>query len=138
MKKFTTPCFVRIDRIEDREPLAKWLREIGYKRDPSSRDRNSPYFITEPRHVYGPMFVHTNGYIAGFQKLRPQSIDCGKNVELFKAIAALNDTDDYMQWFVMITDNGEKWKLERDKETHYGYLGFAHKATPSELIEHFR
>lgn len=61
-------------------------------------------------------------------------IDCGENIELFLAIAALRDDSDYMQWF---TDDNI-WELNNDDlPSRYMQLN-GHKATVEELIKHFK
>ena len=65
-------------------------------------------------------------------------IDCGENIALFLAIAALRDDSDYMQWFT----DGEKWI--QDKRNDYEVIKYGpgnpinfRKATINELMEHF-
>ena len=76
----------------------------------------------------------------------PNSIDCGTNEELFLAIAALRDDNDYMQfftngiiWFLCDAQRVEnsnlydkEYKIQIKKGCDY------HKATVEELIEHFK
>ena len=86
------------------------------------------------------------------------AIDCGDNEELFLAIAALRDDNDYMQWFV--TEVNQSWvnigiyspkgsfelclqenrynKEWVGKEEFCSCVVPAHKATIEELIEHFK
>lgn len=74
---------------------------------------------------------------------RNPSYDCGENVELFKALAAMNDENDYMQWYVNeITD---RWSLcigmdhVEDDPIISKWEGLArHKATAEEIIKHFK
>lgn len=71
------------------------------------------------------------------------AIDCGENIELFKALAAMNDENDYMQWYVNeITD---RWSLcigmdhVEDDPIIPKWEGLArHKATAEEIIKHFK
>lgn len=69
---------------------------------------------------------------------KPHCIDCGENIALFLAIAALRDDSDYMQWFT----DGEKWI--QDKRDDYDVIKYGpsnpinfRKATINELMEHF-
>ena len=79
-----------------------------------------------------------DGYISHFNKIM---IDCGTNEELFLAIAALRDDSDKFQYFT----NGVFWikcsQLELKHELDNNYEEFCvadfHKATVSELINHF-
>lgn len=62
-------------------------------------------------------------------------IDCGSNLPLAKALAALRDDSDYMQWFVFCT-NPYNWRMnDGSGGTHKDFWS---KATPSELISHFK
>ena len=65
--------------------------------------------------------------------------DCGTNEELFLALAALRDDNDYMQWFT----NGEKWIQNKQNDTEVIRYGTSnpinfHKATVKEIIENFK
>ena len=80
-----------------------------------------------------------DGYISYFNKIM---IDCGTNEELFLAIAALRDDADRFQWFT----NDVFWikcgQIDLKNELDNNYEEFCvadfHKATVSELIEHFK
>lgn len=69
-------------------------------------------------------------------------IHCGKNEELFLAIAALRDDSDIHQWFT----DGEKWVISDvhsliGLKEYFETIGFnypaTHKATIEELIKHY-
>lgn len=70
-------------------------------------------------------------------------IDCGTNEDLFLAIAALRDDSDIHQWFV--ADEGipcyckkGTFFIRQQEYSEFHLCGVkAHKATVSELIEHF-
>lgn len=65
---------------------------------------------------------------------KPYCIDCGENIYLFLAIAALRDDTNYKQWFT----DGNIWELNNDNlPSRYMQLN-GHKATVEELIEHFK
>lgn len=72
---------------------------------------------------------------------RSGAIDCGTNQPLFLALAALRDDSDYMQWFVMNFDTEKHKKgdliLSTEKQFQLSPL-HTHKATASELVEHFK
>jgi hypothetical protein len=82
-------------------------------------------------------------------------VDCYDNIELFKALVAVNNTDDYMQWFV--SDCNQAWvnqgiyapigsfELCLVKDRYLGQnsnfcssIPPAHKASKEELIKHFK
>lgn len=58
------------------------------------------------------------------------SYNCGMNKKLFYAISAINDMNDYKQWFT----NGSEFILSRHDS--FSKDGF-HKASPEELIVYF-
>ena len=97
--KFTTPCFVRVEDAEKRKELAVWLSSIGRYVSPAvtSSDYHKDWVIvTEP---YDP---DLDGYVGIWAKTpkSPAFIDCGENIELFKALAAMNDENYNEQYFV--------------------------------------
>lgn len=73
--------------------------------------------------------------------------DCGSDIELFKALAAMNDENDYMQYFVFAAQDQRpdefflcanqkcpKWVLPTCLS-----LGLSpRKATAEEIVEHFK
>lgn len=77
-------------------------------------------------------------------------IDCGENIGLFLALAALRDDSDYMQWFIY---NSMDCIIEKLRTIDWficdenriedfacydsSYLN-CHKATVEEIIEHFK
>lgn len=125
--KFTTPCFVRVEDAEKRKELIRWIRDMNmmYCHDPESRiicvctDRVSAL----------------NGFKIG--------IDCGDNIFIFRALAAMNDENDYMQWFT----DGESFELCTGIEYLKEDLipcdlqerkDFWRKATVTEIVEYFK
>jgi hypothetical protein len=65
---------------------------------------------------------------------KPYCIDCGENIDLFLAIAALRDDTDRCQWFT----DGKLWEMvDSDLPSHYMQLE-GHKATPEEIVNHFK
>ena len=127
---FKQKCFIRKNTPE----LVKKLEELGYKALFSARNGYGEYLYTIVGTVVGGVY---NGYDekAGF-------VDCGTNEELFLAIAALRDDSDKFQYFT----NGVFWikcsQLDLKHELDNNYEEFCvadfHKATVSELIEHFK
>lgn len=139
---FIKQCFIR----KNNEVLRKKLRKIGYVPFYSTDDKyakNSKGLAVNHKPWGEPSFFHItdcNYFIKeGF-------IDCGDNEKLFFALAALNDRNDYMQWFT----DGKTWVLcDRDdfidmySVLHSGgkysisSLDKFKKATDNELIKHF-
>lgn len=144
--KFTTPCFVRVEDTKKRTELLKWTFEIGY----AGRYRID---VTYPIVVAGLEkdcvdVVSTNAIegIAAYGL-----IDCGDNIELFKALAAMNDDNDREQWFINDTYANigcVMWHLCEDKKLKHYYVEWEdgetdirsnfRKATVEEIIKHFK
>lgn len=129
MKRFTTfPCFVRVEVAEERKRLIKWLEMIG---------RASEVYDECDKYVYALDCVDYSQTYTTYPDPLPGYIDCGHDVELFKALAAMNDEDDYMQWFT----DGRDWRLCPDivvtKMVIPSYSLYR-KATAEEIIEHFK
>lgn len=100
---------------------------------------------------YSPMYMKFENNVGGNNMVcegqtwhctdsdnKPHCIDCGENIDLFLAIAALRDDTDYMQWFT----NGNEWFQNKQNDIEviiYGPntpINFR-KATINELIEFF-
>lgn len=136
--KFTTPCFVRVEDAEKRTELLKWMFDVGY----AGRYRIDP---SCPIVVAGLEKDCADVACAGATEGLTVFglIDCGDNIELFKALVAMNDENDYMQWYVNeITD---RWSLcigmdhVEDDPIISKWEGLArHKATAEEIIKHFK
>ncbi len=143
---FTTRCFIRKNSKE----LQNKLADIGYSICRCANFTNAEWINTLP--INGT--VHGKGYFDAEMELpdwtvekeltrfvidNPSSIDCGKNEDLFLAIAALRDDSDIHQWFT----DGYRWELcGVNKASYEGwknrYKSVAHKATVEELINHFK
>ena len=147
---FTTPCFVRVENPEKRKELTEWLNNIGRRPTSYSESDRSPWFIAYATgrfcqangfHIH-PEMAQKNGYI-----------NCGKNIELFKALAAMNDENDREQWFT----NGVNWGIFRSIPPPKGYEHWGdtegmeffclpnsldienyRKATAEEIVEYFK
>lgn len=147
--KFTTPCFVRVEDVEKRKELAVWLSSIGryVSHAVTSSDYHKDWVIvTEP---YDP---DLDGYVGIWAKApkSPAFIDCGENIDLFKALAAMNDKNDREQWFIndaYANIGCVMWHLCDEKKFKHYYVdwedgvtdirSYFRKATVEEIIEHF-
>jgi hypothetical protein len=112
---------------------------------PSKENLEKDIFIVTSDSKY---YSYTNKYFPIYNG----TIDLryNDNEELFKAIAALRDDSDYMQWFVNVSSkklNIKTWFLcnEKDRITFARKQEYfsntyvlAHKATVDELVEHFK
>lgn len=134
--KFTTPCFVRVEDAEKRKELAVWLSSIGRYVSPAvtSSDYHKDWVIvTEP---YDP---DLDGYVGIWAKTpkSPAFIDCGENIELFKALAAMNDENYNEQYFVTELA-GSSYCVHKNRNTNPAYSLTCRKATVAEIIEYFK
>lgn len=134
--KFTTPCFVRVEDAEKRKELAVWLSSINRYVSPAvtSSDYHKDWVIvTEP---YDP---DLDGYVGIWAKTpkSPAFIDCGEDIELFKALAAMNDENDNEQYFVTELA-GSSYCVHKNRNTNIAYSLTCRKATVAEIIEHFK
>lgn len=148
--KFTTPCFVRVEDAEKRDELLDWLQDIGYDLYQSARSLNYPILCCnmiddEPGNVYGEYAEELTGLCGIF------AYDCGENIELFKALAAMNDENDREQWFISDTYANigcVMWHLCDEKKFKHYYVEWEdgetdirsnfRKATAAEIIGHFK
>lgn len=136
--KFTTPCFVRVEDAEKRDELLDWLQDIGYDLYQSARSLNYPILCCnmiddEPGNVYGEYAEELTGLCGIF------AYDCGENIELFKALAAMNDENYYMQLFIN-KSNRYRWVLCNTQRLFDAVAKECdwRKATAEEIIEHFK
>jgi hypothetical protein len=126
---FTTPCFVRVENPEKRKELIEWLELIGYKLEYLRNDGVIVLTSENRVYVYGEA-VHE------IIKSDYDAIDCGKNIELFKALAAMNYENYREQWFV---EEGKMFKCTSDKINNYPYnWPNTRKATVEEIVEYFK
>ena len=153
--KFTTPCFVRVDDMKERRKLLIWLHETGYDLYQSARSLNYPILCAnmvddENGNIYGEYAEELTGIS------RDVAIDCGSNIELFKALAAMMEgpeiTEQYMyatadlftakslsnallKKMKCVVKKGQLIKAERLSGLYFDSI---RKATAEEIIEHFK
>lgn len=142
---FTTPCFVRVENPEKRKELTEWLNNIGRRPTSYSESDRSPWFIayatgrfcqTNGFHIH-PEMAQKNGYI-----------NCGANIELFKALAAMNDENDREQWYSYTEyptnegRNGVRKFVFNEPARFDSFVdvpsGYYRKATAEEIVEYFK
>lgn len=122
---FTIPCFVRVTAPWERHALLEWLKAIGYY-----------VFVTDKAHtsfVYAERTLDRNCSDYALGTLAKDSINCGINVELFKALA-----NDLEQWFT--NEHGEFIRCPDTvvtKAVVQSLSGFR-KATVEEIVVYFR
>lgn len=147
---FTTKCFIRKNTPELRDKL----KRLGYRVCSCCESKDNIWlnnFLTiknDPSiHGIGVWDIEDsqekalNLYVTKNAKSSNPAIDCGENVDLFLALAALRDDKPDYQWFVW-DDNeneGEKFKQYIPGEPWQDWWWFeVHKATVNELLEHFK
>lgn len=108
--------------------ICEWLENIGYEY--LLVDETDTILYTKC--IKGHWFYCTTTPIDDFPK---EFIDCSNNPDLFKAITALRDDSDYMQWFINV--NGDFF-LCIHKYVKLCVNVAERKATPEELITHFK
>ena len=133
--KFLQHCFIRKNTPELREKLDTF----GYRQN--CFDGND-----------GPWLAANHGmYISvdkGFHRLPLEDIDCGTNEAMFLALAALNNKNDYGQWFVckeeylgnnLIPIKAGTWQCcTAHYKLSYSLSRLWRKATVCEIVEHFK
>lgn len=122
---FTQSCLIKKDTQELRDKL----KEIGLEPHPCIAPKTGTYIFVN-RGFY-------SGNEIGYQEEIEKAIDCGENEELFLAIAALRDDDDFMQYFKAA--EADRLLLCRVKyiEDCTTFHELYRKLTPEELIEYF-
>ena len=129
---FTTPCFVRVENPEKRKELIEWLKWIGYRLEYLRNDGVIVLTSENRVYVYGEALYRVI-------KVDYDTIDCGENTELFKALAAMNDENDREQWFT----DGYHFELCPTNKAdmvawHMMYRTKPRKATAEEIVEYFK
>lgn len=124
---FTTPCFVRVKNSKECRKLIWWLKDVGYIVSPFVRGK----YIEAYNYKVGQV-IATNSKPEG-------PYDCGSNIELFKALAAMNDENDYRQFFIH-RNNKYAWVLCNTRQL-FDCISLEQeyrKATAEEIIEYFK
>lgn len=132
MNKYLYSC-IGDNTKENRE----WLEKVG--RDSANQlsftlDGNYPLVAYER----GVTLAFDPEYIKSHILERESYIDCRNNPPLFRAITALREDSDYMQWF--INNHTEQWKLADIFMLRNEWIEWDDwsKATKDELINKFK
>lgn len=154
--KFTTPCFVRVEDAEKRKELTEWLQGIGYyvyscclfdgwnTLHCRGIDRLKIAYEVHGICDYDEETRYSIDQFKAENAAKEYSaIDCGEDIELFKALAAMNDENDREQWFVR--DDYAPVKVFKKCAERYSDEDFIigvwmnyHKATAEEIVEYFK
>lgn len=143
MKGFIYSC-IGDNSPENREHLEK----LGWKRKYIQEDADVIVCASNTG-AFSAIAQETQSW---FKEYQSECIDCRHNPALFQAVTAMRDDSDYLQWFVsdedIFTKDGDDIVVSKgdfilSKEVdllckHQDYQREAHKATLSELLEHFK
>lgn len=137
---FKQSCLIRRNTPELRDKLS----DLGYKIHKLSETEDWEYGILCNGKVAVGIPDNCREFnLDEYLKNNPQIIDCGKNEDLFLAIAALRNDTDKNQWFTDSSD--DFWYISGDDNSdstikYYKerYNRKIHKATIEELINHFK
>lgn len=138
---FTTPCFVRVENPEKRKELIEWLESLGYRLEYLRNDGVAVLTSENRVYVYGEVVYE-------IIKSDYDTIDCGENIELFKALAAMNDENDREQWYSYTEyptnegKNGVRKFVFNEPARFDSFVdvssGYYRKATAEEIVEYFK
>ena len=159
--KFTCPCMVLVENEHQQIELETWMKKIGRQ---VQLGKSGPRFLIAEANQGLALWLELKG-----QQTREifarDFIDCGTNIDLFKALAAMNDDNCREQWFVsdcllkferlkgiVKTEHGKRclcrgeWfkvLINDSREIRAAWIGLrrpksiAHDASVVEIIEHF-
>ncbi len=139
--KFKTPCFVRVRERAKRYELIKWLEATG--RCSEIWDEGDEYWCA----LANDTPEHNFTSLPARQFELSHYYDCGTDIELFKALAAMNDENDREQWFVCIKQPAI-WRFclptvgdmvpHNTANAQFIDCENFRKATAEEIVEHFK
>lgn len=131
---FLTPCYVYVPSDNERKDLIKWLKRIGYN---IADHLWGDYVVVNGEDAYCPLAVYNSALI-----------NCGLDVWLFRALAAMNDENDREQWFVVKKNISDCYDID-DIIYQKGDMFFNasgeplveknfRKATADEIVKYFK
>ena len=130
-------CTIHKNSEELRNKLIEigWIKSFDIVEEPI---QDSILCMANPKEIGDYFRTKSRRSIENIPTFSSEVIDCGENIPLFLAVAALRDDSNEHQWFVWDDDDeGDKWKLY-DNDSNWSWWIFeCHKATVEELIEHF-
>lgn len=146
---FTQSAFIRKNTPELREKLT----ELGYTLCICCNFPEGWLFVSLSNGAHRIDEEEQPEFLADIKDRPNEIIDLGKNENLFVALASLRDDSDYMQWFwykdmlLECIGTGSTITMEglyslKLRTRNKGYIELMNncvrKATPKELIEHFK
>ena len=121
---FTQECFIR--NPENKFRLIIELERLGY----------NAMYLSWRNNIGGSNLVcEVQTWHCTDSDNKPWCIDCGNNEDMFLALAALRDDNDYQQWFV--NDVTGTWERTGGYTPPNHMIMNKHKASAKEIVEHF-
>ena len=125
MTTFKQWAVVHVPNKEQRDELIRWLCDVlGYVEDRYYRDTDEYVCVAGKG-----MFMFSR-----LATCPPGAMNCGTSIPMFRALAALRDDSDYMQWVIKQDGSGRIYRCSDAKINNDKYR----KATPAEIVEHFK
>lgn len=159
---FHISCMVFVPDEQQQIEIQKWMNGIGW-RILGGRDSKRCFLVADTDQNAALWLELDRGARACFSQ---DYYDCGENIEMFKALAAMNSDNDREQWFiahVVIRFDRLKDTVQTETEERFIMAGdwfkvliprannirakwmaagcpnqLSHKATKEEIIEHFK
>ena len=127
--------------IENTPEMREWLKSIGWK-EKYVQDDSDIIVCASNTGMFSAIVKETQNW---FESYSIECVDCRDNPDLFKAVTAIREDSDYMQWFYIeglndkedwVISENDKFDWESDKLPFevYAYS----KCDLSELQEYFK
>lgn len=134
---FLQSAFIR----QNNASLVERLKKLGYtfKEDTHGDSLVTTPSVSRSRAIPHEYFYSTDPHTTW---RAPGRIDCGVNINMFLALVALNDSTDFMQWFVSENDDWFLCVVDKFDVDLANWLNSPtklewHKATADEITHHF-
>lgn len=137
---FLTPCFVRVEDAAERQKLLEWCNDVIGR----SGEKDCTYGDVV-------LCIKDTTYCCSYEEAEfvadDTTIDCGTDVGLFRALAAMNDENNVEQWFFVQKDVGNLYgtiinhrggELFFNKSYKTVSPVYYRKATAEEIVEYFK
>lgn len=127
---YTSCAAVFLPDKDKRVALKKWLcKELGYSDQTKYCSSKGPYVLVFEGQVLFFRHDHT---------LPPATICCGSSIEAFKAIAAINTENDFMQLFSKEVPYSDTDDIVLCTEDRFKSVLSVHKCTVEEILDYYK